>query len=873
MPSRYCLRSVRSCVFSPSSVWRSLSRANLSNSTLLKRFQKFSKDVYSCIAYKQRCYFTEYSDLFFLSFHLLNGRVALQGDLVLLHGKEYVCNVIHLVVVLVDHNGTLCIKLLLDDLQLILVLLLQLPKPWLLKAIEYCSSASTRSLASDLITASFRSTTRSNSVSTVFKLMFKPLRRTLASLTGSLEYRVTLGLQPTVSRYTRHTFAFGLEVAQICSRSGGGVNLPSVWRWSKFALGLEEEDSLSGFNLTATQFAECWSEHIRENTKYAELRLSNVSSVTLDAVVDILENTSEHVLNVSLILERDGISYLAPFAFHNLTRLETLSLRFNNLSRIANRTFAKLSRLRALKLSYNRIFAIEAGAFFDFKTIGYMHLGDNEITEIGEDGLGSFPNLAMFSLRGNPWRCDCELRWLADILIQRPDLTDNSPICATPEQLRNMTLDQVNFTRSCGPDTLESTTAVSILENISTPINDIMPPQSLVMYVVGVIGAGLFLIGVAATCMWRRWFLDRCCRHRERLQPLYRVAKHLALNQNYYSPHKSATNRLGGGRVTYTSNNKARLDNYEYDAKDVDEDNLKILDIKNNEEAGELALILDMGGHRGYGKVRLDRPLGFGHFGSVRLGHAILSRHSRRVAVKRIVHGAPTIVMELANGGDLEEYLRHLRPEVSAQIAGLEAPHRREYLQRKQPILYIFMLHVARGMKHLAKLKIVHRDLAARNILICEGQVAKISDFGLSRDIYGKENYRRQTDRPLPFRSLGPESLSSGTFTSKSDVWAFGVLLWEVTSLGERPYEHALAAAPPGVQVHEHLRSLLMSGYRLEWPNLCPVELEEIMKACWALEPADRPDFSCLANRLQHFINTHQQMTSRHITPHTHNDL
>ncbi|XP_052799935.1 tyrosine-protein kinase receptor cam-1-like [Mya arenaria] len=583
-----------------------------------------------------------------------------------------------------------------------------------------------------------------------------------------------------------------------------------------------------------------------------------------------------------------------------------------------------------MDLRDNRLKTIPVEALNMHTQLDFLHLGDNEITEIGEDGLGSFPNLAMLhiqnnylqtlprkmrstflhcdivSLRGNPWRCDCELRWLADILIQRPDLTDNSPICATPEQLRNMTLDQVNFTRSCGPDTLESTTAVSILENISTPINDIMPPQSLVMYVVGVIGAGLFLIGVAATCMWRRWFLDRCCRHRERLQPLYRVAKHLALNQNYYSPHKSATNRLGGGRVTYTSNNKARLDNYEYDAKDVDEDNLKILDIKNNEEAGELALILDMGGHRGYGKVRLDRPLGFGHFGSVRLGHAILSRHSRRVAVKRIVHGtdskeilheiqnammscrheniikihgfrffkgAPTIVMELANGGDLEEYLRHLRPEVSAQIAGLEAPHRREYLQRKQPILYIFMLHVARGMKHLAKLKIVHRDLAARNILICEGQVAKISDFGLSRDIYGKENYRRQTDRPLPFRSLGPESLSSGTFTSKSDVWAFGVLLWEVTSLGERPYEHALAAAPPGVQVHEHLRSLLMSGYRLEWPNLCPVELEEIMKACWALEPADRPDFSCLANRLQHFINTHQQMTSRHITPHTHNDL
>uniref|UniRef100_A0AAQ6A1M3 receptor protein-tyrosine kinase n=1 Tax=Amphiprion ocellaris TaxID=80972 RepID=A0AAQ6A1M3_AMPOC len=295
-------------------------------------------------------------------------------------------------------------------------------------------------------------------------------------------------------------------------------------------------------------------------------------------------------------------------------------------------------------------------------------------------------------------------------------------------------------------------------------------------------------------------------------------------------------------------------------------------------------------------RLKLGKPLGRGAFGKVMQASAFGIDNAdacKTVAVKMLKEGATAsehkalmtelkilnhvgnhlnvvnllgactkpggplmVIVEYCRFGNLSTFLKNKRDvsspdkqsSVKAQIddkdkkdSGLDpksASNSPLYLED----LICFSFQVARGMEFLASRKCIHRDLAARNILLSDNKVVKICDFGLARDIYKDPDYVRKGDTRLPLKWMSPESIFDKVFTTQSDVWSYGILLWEIFSLGASPY--------PGLHIDEEFCHRLKGGTRMRAPEYSTAEIYSTMLACWEANPSDRPTFTNLVETL-----------------------
>ncbi|XP_035828956.1 tyrosine-protein kinase TXK isoform X2 [Aplysia californica] len=205
-------------------------------------------------------------------------------------------------------------------------------------------------------------------------------------------------------------------------------------------------------------------------------------------------------------------------------------------------------------------------------------------------------------------------------------------------------------------------------------------------------------------------------------------------------------------------------------------------------------------------------------------------KHTNLVQLYGVVlvdKGKQLIITELLDHGALNMYLREHRPE----------------LLNNQNQLLDFSLMVCRAMEYLDQKKFIHRDLAARNCLVSRDLIVKVGDFGLARMVLSDDNYQMSTGTKFPIKWAPPEVLHHRTFSSKSDVWAYGILLWEIYSFGEMPYS--------GMKNPEVAKYVGEERKRLDKPRHTPKPLYDLMMDCWAEIPCERPSFTSIKRRLE----------------------
>uniref|UniRef100_A0A0N5A2V1 Thyroglobulin type-1 domain-containing protein n=1 Tax=Parastrongyloides trichosuri TaxID=131310 RepID=A0A0N5A2V1_PARTI len=206
------------------------------------------------------------------------------------------------------------------------------------------------------------------------------------------------------------------------------------------------------------------------------------------------------------------------------------------------------------------------------------------------------------------------------------------------------------------------------------------------------------------------------------------------------------------------------------------------------------------------------------------------------------------LIVEYCSDGDLLQFLRK-RCKYMLKLSNEGIDYSSPEFEGKFNVdlictmkqLLMFAVQISYGLEYLSTKGFVHRDVAARNVLVHDGKYAKIGDFGLCRFVYSNDANYKSSGGKLPIKWMAIESIKHYEFTSKSDVWSFGILLFEIITLGGSPY--------PGI-LHENMLKFLESGGRMEKPDNCSDEFYNVMLACWSMSPQQRPTFSVVRHKL-----------------------
>lgn len=265
-------------------------------------------------------------------------------------------------------------------------------------------------------------------------------------------------------------------------------------------------------------------------------------------------------------------------------------------------------------------------------------------------------------------------------------------------------------------------------------------------------------------------------------------------------------------------------------------------------------------------EIQMRLKLGSGQYGDVYEG--VWLRYNKIVAVKTLKEENMCLQEFLAEASIMKE-MKHTNLVQLLGICTREPPYYiitefmpngnlLDYLRNANReelnfnVLLYFGLQVASAMSYLESKNFIHRDLAARNCLVGENHLVKVADFGLARLVNssdkndGQSEYTAHIGAKFPIKWTAPEGLAYNKFSSKSDVWAFGILLWEIATYGKSPYQ--------GVEL-ANVYHLLDSGYRMECPDSCPSNFYELMRRCWQWEPINRPTFAEIYNDIENMFH------------------